>query len=431
MNDVTIRIDGLWKRYGLPVPAVMRKGINWFHAIRNPQSAIRNTDDGPWALRDISLQVKAGETLGIIGRNGAGKSTLLKVLAGVTPPTTGRIEVRGRLFAMIELNAGLHKELTGRENVRLLGAVMGLGRNEIEAKMAEIVDFCELGEWFDRPVRKYSSGMLARLGFAVAVSVDAEILLVDEVLAVGDLGFQRKCYRRFEELRKEGAATLFVSHNMRQVERICDQVLFLDNGHPVEMGSPGRVCLRYYRMSASDGMRSEHRALSEVATWESSGELEIKAVEIMDQEKRSVQLVRTLDSIRIRVHFNAEERIVRPVIGVTVLTSDMIKLLGMGTGHNYQLPVCLEGNGFFELFIPNLSLLPGVYSVGITVKSQDSRKIYSGQNLANFSVEHSIVNKNSFGMVHTDSEWKFSEGSFRTHIGESQRHRVGDPSEKG
>lgn len=413
-HDAVIKIEGLGKRYGLRLPGAARKGIEWLKGGRKPTSATEKVNGEPWALRDIHLEVHPGETLGIIGRNGAGKSTLLKVLAGVTPPTTGRIEVSGRLFAMIELNAGLHKELTGRENVRLLGAVMGLGRDEIEAKMTDIVNFCELNEWFDRPVRKYSSGMLARLGFAVAVNVDADILLVDEILAVGDLIFQRKCYRRFEELRKKGAATLFVSHNMRQVERICDQVLFLDNGRPLEMGPPGRVCLRYFSMGASGGMKSEYGALSDEATWESSGELEVKAVEILDRHKCPVQSVKTLDPMRIRVRFRAKEEIFRPVIGVSVITSDMIKLLGLGTGHDYELPVRLEGDNVFELVIPELNLLPGVYSIAFTVKSRNSRRIYSGQNLAHFSVEYSEVNKTSFGMVHVDSEWNFPEGSFRT-----------------
>jgi ABC-type polysaccharide/polyol phosphate transport system ATPase subunit len=185
MDDVVIKVDNLWKRYGLPLPGFVRKGQGWLK--RNLSSHARRSASRPelekeshFALKDFSLEVKRGQTLGIIGHNGAGKSTLLKILAGVTLPTSGRVEILGRVFPMIELNAGIHPEFTGRENVRILGAIMGLSQAEIEAKVSEIEEFCELQEWFDKPVRMYSSGMLARLGFGVAVEVESDILLVDE-----------------------------------------------------------------------------------------------------------------------------------------------------------------------------------------------------------------------------------------------------------
>ncbi len=188
-DDVVIRIEGLWKRYGLPLPAVIRKGWN---LVRHGHLESGNGDHGPWALRDVNLEVRRGETVGIVGRNGAGKSTLLKVLAGVTAPTRGRVEIRGRIFPMIELNAGLHMELTGRENVRLLGAVMGLSRREMESRLPDIEEFTELGVWFDKPVRTYSTGMLGRLGFGVAVNIESDVVLIDETFAVGDLKFQKQ-----------------------------------------------------------------------------------------------------------------------------------------------------------------------------------------------------------------------------------------------
>ena len=190
MSDaVMIRIEGLWKRYGLPLPEIVRRGWN---LLTNKNESSADLGDGPWALKDINLEIQKGETIGIVGRNGAGKSTLLKVLAGVTTPTRGRVEIRGRLFPMIELNAGLNMELTGRENVSLLGAVMGLSRRGIESKLPDIEEFTELGDWFDRPVRMYSSGMLARLGFGVAVNIESEVILIDETFAVGDLKFQKQ-----------------------------------------------------------------------------------------------------------------------------------------------------------------------------------------------------------------------------------------------
>jgi len=233
-NDVVVRVDGLWKRYGLPLKPALRRLAN---RLRAPMTATHASRDGDlWALRDVSFEIHRGQTLGVIGYNGAGKSTLLKVLAGVSPPTRGSVEVQGRIFPMIELNAGVHPELTGRENTYLLAAIMGLSRREIEVKMPEIEEFTELGDWFDRPVRMYSSGMLVRLGFSVAINVDADILLVDEVLAVGDITFQRKCFDKIEQMQNSGNTIVFVSHAIRQVERLCDKVLVLDEGRQIAFG---------------------------------------------------------------------------------------------------------------------------------------------------------------------------------------------------
>lgn len=212
--DSAVRVSGLWKRYGLPWPR----------------------RHGEWALRGLDLDVGQAETLGVIGGNGSGKSTLLKVVAGVTPVTRGAVTVRGVLFPMIELNAGLHPELTGRENITLLASVMGLSRRQLAARMDDIQSFCELGEWLERPVRTYSSGMLVRLGTAVGFHVDADIMLIDEVMAVGDLAFYHKCLVLMEQLRARRRCTVFVSHDLQRVKRLCDRVLVLERGHPLYLG---------------------------------------------------------------------------------------------------------------------------------------------------------------------------------------------------
>ena len=242
-TDFAIQITELWKRYGLPLPGIYYKGRDWISRLRSMKHLQARSD--LWALRNISFEVKRGETVGIIGANGAGKSTLLKILAGVTPPTRGQVIIQGRVFPMIELNAGLHMELTGEENVRLLGAIMGLPRDAIESKMPFIKDFCELGEWFDRPVRMYSSGMLARLGFSVAMHVDAEILLVDEGLAVGDIAFQNRCLERMKAQREEGRTIVFVSHAQEMIQYLCQRVVFLDSGAIVAQGDPEGVITQY------------------------------------------------------------------------------------------------------------------------------------------------------------------------------------------
>ena len=209
-----------------------------------------------WALKDVSFEVGPGETLGIIGRNGAGKSTTLKLLTRILKPTRGRSEVRGRVGALIELAAGFHPDLTGRENVFLQGAIMGMRRHEIERRFAEIVEFAGIGPFIDTQVKRYSSGMQARLGFSVAAHLEPDVLLIDEVLAVGDLSFQQKCYDRLREFRKQGVAIAFVSHNMQAISMLCDRVLYLQPGGPPKSGPVGEMVSAYV---TTDAMSADPR----------------------------------------------------------------------------------------------------------------------------------------------------------------------------
>jgi lipopolysaccharide transport system ATP-binding protein len=400
-NDVVIKVDGLWKRYGLPlVPAV--RGL--VSRLRKNRRSILD-DGGPWALRDVSFEVKRGETVGIIGRNGAGKSTLLKVLAGVTPPTRGQIEVRGRVFPMIELNAGLHMELTGRENVRLLGAVMGLSRREIEAKMPEIEEFCELVEWFDQPVRKYSSGMLARLGFGVAMNVDADILLVDEVLAVGDLTFQRKCYERIEHLKAAGTTIIIVSHNIRQVARLCEPVILLEEGVLAEVGTGVRVTSLYYERCTEKGVFQEE------AIVETTGELTIQSVTLLDQRGRQIERLRSGDTVIFRLEYLAKERIEQPIIGIGILTADMLVLAGINNNMDIKRP-SLKGRGWIDCKVSNIPLLSGIFSINVTVKHKNGARLFTGRDLSRIQVvpadlEGSYLD--NVGLVVLDAEWGVSK----------------------
>ena len=198
-----------------------------------------------WALKDVSFELARGEALGVIGPNGSGKSTLLKLLAGVSAPTKGRIEVHGRLAALLELGAGFHYELTGEENICLNGAVLGMTRREIAARFDEIVAFAELAEFISMPVKHYSSGMVARLGFAVAVHSAPEVLLVDEVLSVGDMSFQKKCQERIERLRAEGTALVLVTHSLPLVAQLCERAMLLVEGKVAAQGEPSEVCAAY------------------------------------------------------------------------------------------------------------------------------------------------------------------------------------------
>src|ERR1035441_8977664 len=289
MSDVVIQVDHLWKKYRLGVlgTGTLRHDFNrWLHRTlgkpdpyakvgENQKAESRKqkadsaslptessaefqlsafpisalSEDEMWALRDVSFEVKQGEILGIIGRNGAGKSTLLKVLSRVTAPTTGEVRVKGRIASLLEVGTGFHPELTGRENIFLNGAILGMTKMEIRAKLDEIIAFAEVEKFIDTPVKRYSSGMYVRLAFAVAAHLDPEILIVDEVLAVGDASFQKKCLGKMGEVAQGGRTVLFVSHNMVAVQSLCRRALLLSEGRLVDEGSAAAVVSGYLRLT--------------------------------------------------------------------------------------------------------------------------------------------------------------------------------------
>ena len=268
-----IRFDSVGKRYSLKhqlrpgygslrdvvADTVKAVGRRFLHPTRrNPSVAVEDF----WALRDVSFEIKQGERLGIIGRNGAGKSTLLKVLSRITEPTTGRIHIKGRVATLLEVGTGFHPELTGRENIFLNGAILGMSRTEIQRKFDAIVDFAEVENFLDTPVKRYSSGMYVRLAFAVAAHLEPEILVVDEVLAVGDANFQKKSLGKMESVAREGRTVLFVSHNLGAIQNLCSTCVLLDKGRVIEHGEPGKVVGRYLSEGAvsASAYSQEHDA---------------------------------------------------------------------------------------------------------------------------------------------------------------------------
>lgn len=243
MNETMIKLEGLSLRYRL----VKERPKTLQEYVIRLLKGKRLEHEGFWALRNVSLEVKKGETLGIIGPNGAGKSTLLKVVARVLKPTEGFVTVKGRIAPLIELGAGFDMELTGVENVYLNASILGLRRQEIRERFASIVNFSELGDFIYSPLKSYSSGMVARLGFSIATVVEPDILIIDEVLAVGDERFRRKCDERIKRFRDRGTTILFVSHNMNEIKRLCDNVLWLDHGMPRMYGDPESVTEEYQK----------------------------------------------------------------------------------------------------------------------------------------------------------------------------------------
>jgi lipopolysaccharide transport system ATP-binding protein len=318
-----------------------------------------------WALKDISFEVQPGEVMGIIGRNGAGKSTLLKILSRITSPTTGEIQLQGRVASLLEVGTGFHPELTGRENVFLNGAILGMSRQEINSKFDEIVAFAEVEKFIDTPVKRYSSGMYVRLAFAVAAHLEPEILVVDEVLAVGDMAFQKKCLSKMEDVSGEGRTVLFVSHNMASVKRLCHSALLLHEGQVQMLGESHAVISRYYDsgQSSLSSIRFDegaHRAITG---------LQIRELEILNQHSEPSTLVYADQPVQLRLGLDVSEPYPAARIGIALYREGVL-ISDMHTAPtSFNRSSC---NQYVTCKIPGDLLLPGFYDVHVGAHAADT-----------------------------------------------------------
>jgi len=328
-----------------------------------------------WALQDVSFTVERGETVGLIGPNGAGKSTALKLISRIIEPTSGRIEVSGRVGALLELGAGFHPDLTGRENIYLNGSILGLSRAQIRHRLGDIIAFAELERFIDVPVKHYSSGMYVRLGFSVAVHTDPEILLVDEVLAVGDAAFQRKCLDRINHLRQQGVTILFVSHSAERIRAICSRALWLDDGRLVVDGPAESVVTRYsdHSWAAEEGAL---KAGGENNRRWGSGEVQIVGVRLLDGSSQEKQLFRVGEPLTVLMRYCAEKRVERPVFGLAIHRSDGTHITGPNTQLAGRKIPWIEGEGMVQYTVSSLPLLEGTYHVSVAVHNWEDTKMY-------------------------------------------------------
>ncbi len=325
-----------------------------------------------WALRDVSFEVGRGQMVGIIGPNGAGKSTLLKLLCRIIEPSSGTITVDGRVGALLELGAGFHPDLSGRENIYLNGSILGLSRAEIRRRLDDIIGFAELERFIDVPVKHYSSGMYVRLGFSVAVHTDPEILLVDEVLAVGDAAFQRKCLERIDDLRRQGVTILFVSHSADAVRSLCSRALWLEEGRLVADDTAEAVVRRY--MEHSWG-REPLPSGGDDRRW-GSGRIRIERVRLLDGDGQERQLFWTGEPLMVEIHYRATERVERPVFGLAIHRSDGIHVTGPNTQFaGLDIPV-VEGEGIVTYRIPALPLLAGLYHISVSAHNWEDTEMF-------------------------------------------------------
>jgi ABC-type polysaccharide/polyol phosphate transport system ATPase subunit len=332
---------------------------------------LRNRSDEFWALRDVSFEVERGETLGIIGHNGAGKSTILKLLSSVTAPTSGEIRIEGRLSALIEVGSGFHPELTGRENIYLSGSILGMRRREITGKLERIIEFAGVADFIDTPVKHYSSGMYVRLGFSIAAHLEPDILLLDEVLSVGDAAFQLKCLDRINELHRQGRTIVFISHDLGSVERLCRRAILLQRGEVIATGAAPDVIAAYHELG-SDYTPSDPQALAQAIL---SREVKITSVTCHGIDGRPATVFRTGSSALVRLDYVAEAPVTDAIFEIYVYS-----LVDGAYGPWCQITtasrdgrgMALEsGAGTVEFEVEELSFLPGMYYVSATVVHTD------------------------------------------------------------
>jgi lipopolysaccharide transport system ATP-binding protein len=321
-----------------------------------------------WALNGISLEIKQGEIVGIIGRNGAGKSTLLKVLSRITFPTAGQVKVSGRVASLLEVGTGFHEELTGRENIYLNGSILGMTKREIETSMEQIVHFADIDGFLDTPIKRYSSGMRMRLGFSVAAHLNPDVLFVDEVLAVGDVSFQKKCLSSMRNLGSGGRTILFVSHNLAAVENLCNRAIWISNGK-VQMDGDSREVIKAYLKDVSVSDQSG-MDLTMVKTRSGTGQVRFTRLELCGPDGCEQHAVHSGDALSIKMYYECQRDIPHLNFGFRLFSNLGAKLTDLHTwGTGVDIPLTPVGPGEITLEIDFLNLMPGTYYLGIWAAS--------------------------------------------------------------
>jgi ABC-type polysaccharide/polyol phosphate transport system ATPase subunit len=408
------RVSKLYRRYSARRFATLKSALLGRSLLRDLQP-----DETFMALNDVSFRVANGSTFGVIGRNGSGKSTALKLVAGITKPTSGTVRVEGRVSALIELGAGFHPEISGRENVFINGIMLGLSKRDVENRFDEIVDFAEMREFIDAPVKTYSSGMYMRLGFAVAINVNPDVLLVDEVLAVGDEAFTHKCLDKFRDFRRRGKTVLLVTHSLGLVERMCDEAVWLDGGEKHAEGDSKRVVDAY--LSAVE--RSEERSLAATSAaaarsmapagdmfqategrW-GSGDVEIVQVALLTQSGEPTFVFHTGDPMSIRLSVRATRPTSDFVFGVGLFNADGVCCFGTNTELEQMLPDQLTGDADVTFAIDHLDLVDGTYKLDVAVHKRDGAPYDYHRLLYTFRV---ASRSRDVGIFRPHYRWTFS-----------------------
>lgn len=392
MSNNAVEVDGVWKTFRifsdknttLKQAVLRRKRTDSFQEF--------------WALRDVSFDIPEGSSFGIIGANGAGKSTMLKTLSRILVPDKGAVRVNGRISALLELGAGFHPELSGRENVFLNGNILGMSTAVLKSKFDEIVDFSGLHEFIDQPVKTYSSGMYARLGFSVAVAVEPDILLVDEVLAVGDEQFQRRCAEKMDEIRTSGRTVVFVSHGLAQVQQLCDRAVWLNKGEVQAVGETHKV-IDEYLGSVTTAFRLDDQGRQRTG----SGEIELEVELLPDPAE---QPIRTGSDVTVRMHWKTEQTLENLAFGLSFRDADGYLISGSNNVTSRPTDRLGPGSGFVDFHIPHFPLLPGAYHIAAAITNAASQHVYDhSPHIANFDVVPAAGFESDTGPVSMNGAW--------------------------
>ena len=392
MQKNAVEFNQVWKKF--------RKGEK-FNSLRDAipnffkKRAIEDQLEAQefWAVRDVSFTISQGEVVGIMGPNGAGKSTILKLLSGIMGPTKGQMHINGRLSALIEVTAGFHPELTGRENVYLNGTILGMKKKEIDSKFDEIVDFSGVEEFIDTPVKRYSSGMYSRLGFSVAAHMDPDVLIVDEVLSVGDISFQAKCAQKMRGLMGSGATIILVSHQISLIQSLCKRAILLDHGQMLKDGPVDEVIPEYQNTTFKRNEDSfKHKVKAEEGRVKINQDalVEITKVNLYGQEHQHKEEFKTGEDLSIEILYNAKERIESPIIVVDIVRSDGVLCCSLNSKECGISFDDIQGKGSIGLSFQKFNLVSGVYLLKIffwekemihpyVVRNSDVMRIVSGQ----------------------------------------------------
>jgi lipopolysaccharide transport system ATP-binding protein len=424
MNDVAIQCEGLGKQYRIGEQerykalrdVIMESLKSPFRRMRNGFRNSGNSAESEstiWALKDVSFEVKQGEVVGIIGRNGAGKSTLLKILSRITEPTRGQAEITGRVGTLLEVGTGFHTELTGRENIFLNGAILGMKKAEIARRFDEMVAFAEVEKFIDTPVKHYSSGMYVRLAFAVAAHMEPEILIVDEVLAVGDTAFQKKCLGRMGEVANAGRTVLFVSHDMRKVTSLCNRGILLNAGRIEAQGDMTAVASTYLgERDSSEGFAD----LGGRGDRSGTGDARVRTIELLKGASRTTTFAFG-DALTQRITVEVHARNGASMLAIVITSSDGVavhELLNVNEGCGWAAE---PGSYEFQVTIPNLCLYPGTYSVDLWLGDTNSARIDYITEVIKFHViqtpDSGLVRPldRANGLVFQRSEWLLTQFS--------------------
>ena len=376
MSESIISVENLSKRYIIGRNTEQGDGLRHVleRAVRAPFGWMKSGSNGHeakteefWAVRDVSVEIKQGEMVGIIGRNGAGKSTFLKLLSRITEPTKGRISLRGRVASLLEVGTGFHPELTGRENIYLNGAILGMSRVEIKRKFDEITAFAEIDKFLDTPVKRYSSGMYVRLAFAVAAHLEPEILIVDEVLAVGDAEFQKKCLGKMEDVSaKEGRTVILVSHQMPAIQNLCTRCLLMDRGQLIQEGKTNEIVNAYM----SKGSELATGGLADRRDRAGKGDVRVTAVDLRDETGDLIQEAIAGNDVILSLSFSVKENLVlNDCIVCVEITKDMKKYFSLSSALVDRKKLQLEGEGRIDFMVRDWPLSGGSYHVNVYIES--------------------------------------------------------------